>query len=70
MVYKITRTELRNDLLYDALNALDSVMKSLDMNLYIVGALARDIAMQILEANPSPRRTSDLDVAIALTDWK
>ena len=62
MEYNITRDTLQNNLLYDTLKALSKVM-------YVVGALARDIAMEILKMPPSPRRTADLDVAIALKDW-
>lgn len=69
MEYKITRDALQNNLLYDTLEALGRVMKDLQLDVYIVGALARDIAMEILEMPPSPRRTADLDVAIALKDW-
>lgn len=45
-------------------------MGELNLDVYVVGALARDIAMEILNMPPSPRRTTDLDVAIALSDWK
>lgn len=69
MEYKITRDALQNNLLYDTLEALSKVMKDLQLDVYVVGALARDIAMEILKMPPSPRRTADLDVAIALKDW-
>ncbi|WP_456088213.1 hypothetical protein [Parabacteroides sp.] len=69
MEYKITRDTLQNNLLYDTLEALSRVMKGLQLDVYVVGALARDIAMEILKMPPSPRRTVDLDVAIALKDW-
>ena len=69
MEYKITKEALQNDLLYDTLEALNNVMKDLHLDVYVVGALARDIAMEILKMPPSPRRTADLDVAIALKDW-
>ena len=69
MEYKITRDTLQNDLLYDTLKALSKVMYDLQLDVYVVGALARDIAMEILKMPPSPRRTADLDVAIALKDW-
>ena len=57
MEYKITRDALQNDLLYDTLKALSKVMVELDLDLYVVGALARDIAMEILGIPASPRRT-------------
>ena len=69
MDFKITRGQLQNDLLYGALSGLSKVMSDLKLDVYVVGALARDIAMEILKMPPSPRRTADLDVAIALKDW-
>lgn len=68
MEFKITRSILQNDLLYDALCALSKVMSDLQLEVFVVGALARDIAMEILNMPPSPRRTADLDVAIALKE--
>lgn len=49
MEYKITKEALQNDLLYDTLEALSNVMKDLHLDVYVVGALARDIAMEILK---------------------
>lgn len=49
MEYKITKEALQNDLLYDTLEALNNVMKDLHLDVYVVGALARDIAMEILK---------------------
>ena len=69
MEYNITRDTLQNNLLYDTLKALSKVMYDLQLDVDVVGALARDIAMEILKMPPSPRRTADLDVAIALKDW-
>ena len=66
MEFKLTREQLQNDLLYDALCALSKVMNDLQLEVFIVGALARDIAMEMLKMPPSPRRTADLDVAITL----
>lgn len=53
MEYKITRDTLQNDLLYDTLKALSKVMYDLQLDVYVVGALARDIAMEILNLNNS-----------------
>ena len=49
MEYKITKEALQNDLLYDTLEALNNVMKDLHLDVYVVGALARYIAMEILK---------------------
>lgn len=65
----LTKEELGNDLLYDTLVALDGVFGAAGVELYVVGALARDLAMKLLGAEMSPRKTLDLDVAVALRDW-
>ena len=70
MEYKLSKEKLQNDLLYDVLVALHEVMTDLHLDVYVVGALARDIAMEILDVPASSRRTSDLDMAVALKDWE
>ena len=70
MEYKLSKEKLQNDLLYDVLVALHEVMTDLHLDVYVVGALARDIAMEILNVPASSRRTSDLDIAVALKDWE
>jgi hypothetical protein len=40
MEYKITREALQNDLLYDTLKALSKVMYDLQLDVYVLGALA------------------------------
>lgn len=70
MEYKLPKEKLQNDLLYDVLAALHKVMTGLHLDVYVVGALARDLAMEILDMPASARRTSDLDIAVALKDWE
>ena len=36
---------------------------------FVIGAASRDILRLYLEADPSPRRTRDLDIAIAVDSW-
>lgn len=69
MTYNIVKADLENDLLYDTIVALQAGLKTLGLPLYVVGATARDIAMNLLHVEASVRRTLDLDVAIALSDW-
>lgn len=69
MAYKISRDQLANDWLYETLKALNNVLEEMDLPLYVVGATARDMAMILLNENPSKRKTMDLDVAIAIPDW-
>lgn len=65
----LSRDELDNELLVDTLRALSKVLSSKGLDLIIVGASARDIAMKLLGADSSKRKTADLDVAVALKDW-
>lgn len=69
MAYRISVEQLANDWLYETLSALSRIMRELGMPLYVVGATARDMAMILLNENPSRRKTMDLDVAIAISDW-
>lgn len=69
MEYKIDKTKFANDPLYETLAALRKSMEELNLQLYVVGACARDIAMKVLGVPASARRTIDIDVAIALDNW-
>lgn len=69
MKNSITKKELENDLLYGTLQALHNCVSGMGLNLYIVGATARDLTMKLLDETSSKRKTKDLDVAIALSDW-
>ena len=69
MKNSISKKDLKNDPLYDTLKALSDCVSSLGLKLYVVGATARDLMMKLLDEYPSKRKTRDLDVAIALSDW-
>ena len=69
MKNSISKKDLKNDPLYDTLKALSYCVSSLGLKLYVVGATARDLMMKLLDEYPSKRKTRDLDVAIALSDW-
>ena len=69
MNYKIRKDELQNDLLAETLQALYYCYNQLQLPLYVVGASARDIALRLLKVGNAPRRTLDLDVAVALNNW-
>ena len=70
MNYKIRKDDLQNDLLAETLQALFHCYNQLHLPLYVVGASARDIALRLLKVGNAPRRTLDLDVAVALQNWK
>ena len=65
----MSKKDLENDALYNTLKALSDCVSSLGLKLYVVGATARDLMMKLLDEYPSKRKTRDLDVAIALSDW-
>lgn len=65
----LSKAELCNDLLYDTLRTLYDIFSSSGLDLYVVGALARDLAFKLLDIDASPRKTLDLDIAVALKDW-
>ena len=46
MEYKIDKTKFANDPLYETLAALQKSLEQLNLQLYVVGACARDIAMK------------------------
>ena len=70
MEYKIDKAKFANDPLYETLAALQKSLEQLNLQLYVVGACARDIAMKVLKVPASVRRTIDIDVAIALDNWE
>lgn len=70
MEYKIDKAKFANDPLYETLAALQKSLKQLNLQMYVVGACARDIAMIVLNVPASARRTIDIDVAIALDNWE
>ncbi len=69
MKNSMSKKDLENDALYNTLKALSDCVSSLGLKLYVVGATARDLMMKLLDEYPSKRKTRDLDVAIALSDW-
>lgn len=69
MEYTINKDKLGNKLLAETLSALSECYAAIGSEVYVVGAAARDIALRLLNVEDTPRRTLDLDVAVALSDW-
>lgn len=69
MNYTITQADLQNDLLAETLQALSQAFAAIGAEVYVVGAVARDMALRLLHVDDTPRRTLDLDVALALDSW-
>jgi len=69
MNYSISSKNLNNPLLKDLLKELTDFFNSLNVNYYVIGATARDIIMSNLHDLTPDRKTVDLDIAIAISDW-
>lgn len=69
MKKNISKEELENDLLYGTLQALHKCITGMGQKVFVIGATARDLMMKLLDETSSKRKTIDLDVAIALSDW-
>ena len=70
MSYRILSKELSNPELKDILQALNTFFQSKKIDFYIVGATARDILLTNLYGLIPERKTMDIDIAIAISDWK
>ena len=69
MTYPISYNTIANPLLVDLLSVLSSCFNKTGNDFFVIGAASRDILRLYLEAEPSPRRTRDLDIAIAVDSW-
>ena len=70
MEFAITKADLKNPLLAETLHSLAECYAALNMELYVVGAVARDLALRLLKINDPYRGTMDLDAAVLLADWE
>lgn len=69
MSYNISSENLNNPLLKDLLKELDSFFGDINVDFYVIGATARDIILSNLYDLVPDRKTDDLDIAIAISDW-
>lgn len=69
MSYNISSNNLNNSLLKDLLKELNSFFTSINVDFYVIGATARDIILSNLYGLIPERKTVDLDIAIAISDW-
>lgn len=70
MSYHILSKELSNPELKSILQALNSFFQSKKIDFYIVGATARDILLTNLYGLIPERKTMDIDIAIAISNWE
>ena len=69
MSYNISSENLNNPLLKDLLKELSEFFDAINVNFYVIGATARDIILSNLHDLTPERKTDDLDIAIAISDW-
>ena len=70
MNYPISSNTFANPLLVALLKELTSCFNEAGKDFFVIGAASRDILRLYLEAESSPRRTRDLDIAIAMDSWE
>lgn len=69
MSYNISSENLNNPLLKDLLKELNGFFGDINVDYYVIGATARDIILSNLHDLVPDRKTDDLDIAIAISDW-
>jgi len=69
MSCNISSEGLNNPLLKELLQKLTDYFQSIGSDFYVIGASARDIILSGIHNQTSARRTTDLDIAIAIKDW-
>jgi len=69
MSYNISSDKFDNPLLKDLLKELIDFFDYFRMDFYVIGATARDIILRNVYGMAPERKTVDLDIAIAITDW-
>ena len=69
MNYNISSDKLGSPLLKDLLKELNDFFGSIQEEFYVIGATARDIILYNLYDLLPERKTIDLDIAIAISDW-
>jgi predicted nucleotidyltransferase len=69
MSYNISSENLNNPLLKDLLKELNGFFGSINVEFYVIGATARDIILSNLHDLVPERKTDDLDIAIAISNW-
>ena len=70
MSYHILSKELSNPELKEILQVLNAFFQSKKIDFYIVGATARDILLTNLYGLIPERKTMDIDIAIAISNWE
>lgn len=68
--YSISSEQLDSPLLKELLTKLTDFFQKIETDFYVIGATARDLVLHNVHGFQPDRKTADLDIAIAITDWK
>ena len=69
MSLNISSEKIDNPLLIELLRQLNRTFSKIGSDFFVIGATARDIILHVLANTSARRKTKDLDIAIAVTDW-
>lgn len=69
MSLNISSEKIGNPLLLELLRQLNRTFLRIGTDFFVIGATARDIILHVLANTSARRKTRDLDIAIAVTDW-
>ena len=69
MSLNISSEKIDNPLLVELLCQLNRTFSKIGSDFFVIGATARDIILRVLANTSARRKTKDLDIAIAVTDW-
>ena len=69
MSLSISSDKIDNSLLVELLRQLNRTFSKIGSDFFVIGATARDIILRVLANTSARRKTEDLDIAIAVTDW-
>ena len=69
MSLNISSEKIDNPLLVELLRQLNRSFSKIGSDFFVIGATARDIILRVLANTSARRKTEDLDIAIAVTDW-
>ncbi len=69
MNLQISSNKIGNPVSVQVLRALTDTFNRMQQSFYVIGATARDIILAELAGVSSPRRTCDIDIAIAIPNW-
>ncbi len=69
MSLNISSEKIDNPLLIELLRQLNRTFSRIGSDFFVIGATARDIILRVLVDTSARRKTKDLDIAIAVTNW-